>query len=161
MLTFLKNVCRFTNASLAIEDTIRSASYTGQVTIEYCTSGERITIRPNTMTSKALSSDWIGPLVSPLTRLYGYYSGDGLGKWDVCGAAYALKRVSSDGSSADGSPARVETIAGMREGEWLRLWEHSIQHAVTSHAVHHKTLALRNKNPAHQLDGYLSPQNEN
>lgn len=104
-------------------------------------------------------------LIYPFLWLFRRFHHQGGGRWEVCGAAYALKRPpvsspndengpsSSSGSGGGGNPKEFMS-EGMKEGEWFRAWQSTIVHGVTSRAQ--KSEALSNHgDPAARLDGYI------
>jgi hypothetical protein len=137
---------------IAIEDLIRSTNYTGDVSISFETSGSNISIRPSTRLSRALSNPWLVALmwvflVYPFVWLFQRYHRQGGGRWEVCRAAYALKRPPV--SRPDGS----QLAGGMKEGEWLRLWQSTILYGVRARVQNSHTLSNRG-NPSEMLDRY-------
>ena len=77
----------------------------------------------------------------------------GGGRWEVSGAAYALKLVER---GADGR----EVVRGEKEGAWLKRWEGTIAHCVSTNLKSDEPLRepILNENGVPmamiQLDGY-------
>lgn len=159
----------------AIEDSILSTGYVGTLKVSFQSSGPTITVR----SPGFASNPWTGPILRPLVNLYGWAVDGSTGDWETCGAAYALKSTptasGSDlcGASAEASSAKElkahaeissngieEPVAkenvtnGMREGEWLRLWESTIVHAVKTRQTGGGRISLRSADPKKRLDGY-------
>ena len=137
---------------IAIEDLIRSTNYTGDVSISFETSGSNISIRPNTRLSRALSNPWLVVfmwlfLVYPFVWLFRRYNRQGGGRWEVCRAAYALKRPPIS------RPSGSLSTEGMKEGEWLHLWQSTIAYGVRARVQNSRPLSNRG-NPSEMLDGY-------
>jgi hypothetical protein len=86
-------------------------------------------------------------LVYPFIWLFRRYSRRGGGRWEVCRAAYALKRPPV--SRPDGS----QLTEGMKEGDWFHLWQSTILHGVRARVQNSHPLPNRG-NPAEMLDGY-------
>jgi len=136
----------------AIRATIVSTSYTGNITISFEYTANKICVRPDNTLSRTLSNSWLKLLmivtfVYPFIWLFKRFHSRGGGRWEVCGGAYGLKgSVSADeqisdtkvalqdqhtgNSSAGGSV--TSSRMGLKEGQWLRQWERSIKHAVAS-----------------------------
>lgn len=81
-------------------------------------------------------------MIFPFIWLFKRFHSRGGGVWEVCGGAYALKRLElvdqrQTRSEDVSSPARmIQTpkgaakLVGVREGEWFRRWEGTIIRAV-------------------------------
>lgn len=106
----------------AVRSTIHTTGYNGKLSVELETTGDLIIVRPDTSFSRILSKDrWTKfflcvCLVYPIVWLYAWIVG---GKWDICGVAFALKKIDAN-----------HDVNGIREGEWLRAWEDTIKHCV-------------------------------
>lgn len=137
----------------AIEDHIRSTSYTGDFTVSFETTASEISIRPSSALSRAMSETWIIVLlwlllIYPFLWLFRRFHPRGGGKWEVCGAAYALKSPPVERAGAGGMKG-----AGMKEGEWFRMWQSTIAHGVRAKVKDSKPLECHG-DPASTLDGY-------
>ncbi|KAK0198342.1 hypothetical protein F5146DRAFT_1131339 [Armillaria mellea] len=139
------------NLESAIRSIIKSSLYTGDLEVNFETSG-KVYIRPDNRLSRTLSNKWFKFLfiilfIFPFIWLFKRFHSKGGGRWEVCGGAYALKRWQPLDSEperpldAKGSVARdavivrsrdgqVKKLVGSREGEWLKQWQGTIMRAV-------------------------------
>ncbi|PPQ99605.1 hypothetical protein CVT24_005181 [Panaeolus cyanescens] len=81
----------------AIRSTIESTPYSGDVSIEIRPYNSKVYIRPDNKISRWLSNKWLMFLsiilfIFPFIWLYKRFHSRGGGTWEVCGAAYALKK---------------------------------------------------------------------
>lgn len=138
-----------------------------------------ICVRPDNRLSRVLSNPWLKflmfiTLVYPFIWLYKRFHAKGGGRWEVCGGAYALKRVvpvDQDEANPDSKSAirdeppeagpssrRVTKVVGLKEGQWLRQWEGSIKQLVTSRRQSSIPLTLPQMDAPNEvamlLDGY-------
>jgi len=156
----------------AIRTIIVSTPYTGNISISFEYTSNKICVQPDNWLSRALSNPWLKflmfiTLIYPFVWLYKRFHPRGGGRWEVGGGAYALKRLVPDdeenpdskldrrdrraGCSSGAEPSKV---IGFKEGQWLRQWEGSIKRAVTSRL---QTLLTEPDSPdgvALSLDGY-------
>ncbi|PBK77326.1 hypothetical protein ARMSODRAFT_949234 [Armillaria solidipes] len=139
------------NLESAIRSIIKSSLYTGDLEVNFETSG-KVYIRPDNRLSRTLSNKWLKFLsiilfIFPFIWLFKRFHSKGGGRWEVCGGAYALKRWQPLDSEpehpldAKGSVARdavivrsrdgqAKKLVGSREGEWLKQWQGTIMRAV-------------------------------
>ncbi|KAK0245724.1 hypothetical protein EDD85DRAFT_29238 [Armillaria nabsnona] len=142
------NLC---NLESAIRSIIKSSLYTGDLEVNFETSG-KVYIRPDNRLSRTLSNKWLKFLsiiffIFPFIWLFKRFHSKGGGRWEVCGGAYALKRWQPLDSELEhplddkGSVARdavimrsrdgqAKKLVGSREGEWLKQWQGTIMRAV-------------------------------
>ncbi|KAG1881628.1 hypothetical protein C8R48DRAFT_681714 [Suillus tomentosus] len=173
---------------VATISTINSTHYRGDLSVQFETSQNVVSVRSHNRLSRALSNRWIKFLlfltfIYPFIWLFKRFHSRGGGRWDVCGGAYALKRVeqtakqfasdvhaespfrdvfetvdaTAQGSSLANPPGRRTKVVGMREGEWFRQWEGTIRRAVQNRLQDRQPLTMPDDHPAHQtlaLDGY-------
>lgn len=76
-------------------------------------------MRPVNKLSRMLDALWVKILLSlvliyPAIWLWRRFSSSGGGRYEVCGAAYALRRHGE----------------GEKEGEWMKRWEPTVRHVV-------------------------------
>jgi len=135
----------------AIRATIASTSYAGNISISFESTSNKICVRPDNRLSRILSNPWIKflmfiTLIYPFVWLYKRFHSKGGGRWEVCGGAYSLKQLVPAGdeqhldskSALPNQPAEMSStsrsmkVIGLKEGQWLRLWEGSIKRAVAS-----------------------------
>jgi len=156
----------------AIRTTIASTSYVGNVSVSFEYSSNKICVRSDNRLSRTLSNPWIKflmiiTLIYPFVWLYKRFHSRGGGRWEVCGGAYALKRLvpssGADSKSAQyvansptGGPAEV--LLGLKDGQWLRQWEGSIKRAVTSRLHASLTEPDPPNGLALLLDGYTDAE---
>ncbi|KAF9040595.1 hypothetical protein BJ165DRAFT_1530464 [Panaeolus papilionaceus] len=81
----------------AIRSTIESTPYSGDISIEIQPFNSKVYIRPDNKMSRWLSNKWLMFLsiilfIFPFIWLYKRFHSRGGGTWEVCGAAYALKK---------------------------------------------------------------------
>jgi hypothetical protein len=136
----------------AIRTTIASTSYAGNISVSFEYTSNKICVRPDNRLSRILSNPWIKflmiiTLIYPFVWLYKRFHSRGGGRWEVCGGAYSLKRLVPAGEEQNpdsksalrdqpadiSSTSRSMKVIGLKEGQWLRLWEGSIKRAVASH----------------------------
>ncbi|KAF7985357.1 hypothetical protein HWV62_6581 [Athelia sp. TMB] len=139
----------------AVRACVLSTHYSGNVRISCDVSADKIYVRPDNRLARVLSNGWLKlllmvTLIYPFIWLFRRFHSHGGGRWEVCGGAYALKRVDKD------SKGRV---VGVKEGQWLRQWEGTIRHAAATHVQSTVPLvepdALIESSPsAMLLDGY-------
>ncbi|EAU93130.1 hypothetical protein CC1G_12665 [Coprinopsis cinerea okayama7 len=96
----------------AIRSTVVATPYNGDLEIAFIKYRSRIYIRPDNRLSKWLSNKWlfflsIVLLVYPFIWLFKRFHSRGGGKWEVCGAAYPMKRWVP--ATDDGEPIPPET----------------------------------------------------
>ncbi|KAG2159835.1 uncharacterized protein EDB93DRAFT_1244610 [Suillus bovinus] len=167
---------------------VNSTHYRGDLSVQFETSQNLVSVRSHNRLSRALSNRWIKFLlfltfIYPFIWLFKRFHSRGGGRWDVCGGAYALKRVeqcakqfapdvhaespfrdvfdtvdaTAQGSSLADPPGRRTKVVGMREGEWFRQWEGTIRRAVQNRLQDRQPLTMPDDHPAHEalvLDGY-------
>ena len=147
----------------AIYEVIRSTRYTGSITVTFETTGKNVHIRPDTLLSRAMSVTWIKVilwilLIYPFLWLFRRFHDKGGGRWQVCGAAYALIRPTPTLPTGGSNGLNMEELrqcrVGVREGEWFKAWEGTIKNAVTTGVKDSQPLSMHEE-PAHMLDGYL------
>ncbi|KAF8329687.1 uncharacterized protein EI90DRAFT_2973348 [Cantharellus anzutake] len=128
----------------------------------------KINIRPDNRLSRALSTVWIVVvlwclLIYPFIWLWRRFSQRGGGYWDMCGAAYALKRQDDPsaprvdvtvGAESFGWRSVTKTL-GAKEGEWFKDWEATILNAVRCR-TQSSTPLERRRDARQMLDGYSS-----
>lgn len=173
----------------AAHSLIKSTYYTGDIYVGFETSHSLVSIRSENRLSRMLSNGWIKfflivTFIYPFLWLFKHFHARGGGIWQVCGGAYALKRIMqtteqpTDVKHAE-SPLRgasdflqqysgsshtqtVTTVEGLREGVWFRQWEGTIRRAVRNRLRDAQTLTrpddhLSSVPQAVLLDGYSSP----
>jgi len=142
----------FDTLKSAIRTTIASTPYTGNISVSFEYTSNKICVRPDNRLSRILSNPWLKflmfvTLVYPFIWLYRRFHPRGGGKWEVCGGAYSLKPLVQAGeernpdwkSSARDQPEETSSaggstrVVGLKEGQWLQQWEGSIKRAVASH----------------------------
>jgi len=167
---------------------INSTHYRGDLSVEFETSESVVSIRSHNRLSRALSNRWIKfllflTLIYPLIWLFKRFHPRGGGCWDVCGGAYALKRieqeapaqqhkmhtespfrdaveildVSAQSSSLVDTSSGSMRVLGLREGEWFRRWEGTIRRAVLNRLQDAQPLTTPDDQPSPlslMLDGY-------
>jgi hypothetical protein len=176
----------FEAVRVATISVVNSTHYRGDLSVQFETSQNIVSVRSHNRLSRALSNRWIKfllflTLIYPFIWLFKRFHSRGGGRWDVCGGAYALKRVeqttkqsapdahaespfrdvfetvdaTAQGSSLADPPGRRTKVVGMREGEWFRQWEGTIRRAVQNRMQDRQPLTMPDDHPAHQaLDGY-------
>jgi len=82
----------------AVRSTIEATPYNGCLTVEFIPHGSKVYIRPDNRVSRMLSNKWLRFLsiilfVFPFIWLFKRFHSRGGGRWEVCGAAYALKQL--------------------------------------------------------------------
>src|ERR1700691_2290949 len=126
----------------AIRTTIASTSYAGNISVSFEYTSNKICVRPDNRLSRILSNPWIKflmiiTLIYPFVWLYKRFHSRGGGRWEVCGGAYSLKRLVPAGEEQNpdsksalrdqpadiSSTSRSMKVIGLKEGQWLRLWE--------------------------------------
>ncbi|KAG2154818.1 hypothetical protein DEU56DRAFT_770605 [Suillus clintonianus] len=167
---------------IAAISVVNSTHYRGDLTVQFETSQNIVSVRSHNRLSRALSNRWIKfllflTLIYPFIWLFKRFHSRGGGRWDVCGGAYALKRVeqaakqsapdlvhaespfrdvfetvdtTAQGSSIADSSGRRTKVVGTREGEWFRQWEGTIRRAVQNR--------LQDKQPFTMPDDQLETQ---
>lgn len=175
----------------ALEAAIRSAiietQYRGDVEVEFPITTTKICIRADNRLSRILSKTWVKVLlfiflIYPFIWLFKRYNSRGGGRWEVCGGAYALKRLQpatreeyeylQSGGQLPPTYRIIETeygpakLFGLQEGEWFRHWETVIKRSVARGLQDSEPLrdvgdgpvdyaaALDGYNPRPVLDGY-------
>lgn len=139
----------------AVVAAVKSTYYRGTLTVKFETHGDQVHVRADHSLSRALSNKWIKflliiTLIYPFIWLFRRFNPSGGGKWEVCGAAYALMswqpvqpedEVSGPpppfseeepvwASQGTGRTRRMKLV-GTREGEWFQKWETTIKRAVS------------------------------
>jgi hypothetical protein len=113
----------------AIVSLIQLNGYSGKVSTEWVLSNDSIVVRPRNQLSTLLYGSGITSYLAnaayPLIWMWKRFSAQGGGRWEVCGAAYALKVVERGQNGED-------RVRGEKEGSWLRKWEGTIAHCVAS-----------------------------
>ncbi|OAX44267.1 hypothetical protein K503DRAFT_789010 [Rhizopogon vinicolor AM-OR11-026] len=172
----------FESIRLAAISVINATHYRGDLSVEFETSEGVVSIRSHNRLSRALSNRWIKfllflTLIYPFIWLLRRFHPRGGGRWDVCGGAYALKRVeqvapaqqftrdightespfrdavevldttAQSSSLADPSGGRTRVV-GLREGEWFRRWEGTIRRAVLNRLQDEQPLTMPDDQPA-------------
>ncbi|KAK0478383.1 hypothetical protein IW261DRAFT_1551706 [Armillaria novae-zelandiae] len=139
------------NLESAIRSIIKSSLYTGDLEVNFETSG-KVYIRPDNRLSRTLSNKWLKflsiiLLIFPFIWLFKRFHSKGGGRWEVCGGAYALKRwqpldselehsldakgpVARDAVIVRSGDGQAKKLVGSREGEWLKQWQGTIMRAV-------------------------------
>ncbi|KAF7306904.1 hypothetical protein MIND_00482900 [Mycena indigotica] len=164
----------------AIHAMIVASPYSGNVTVEFTTTSNKIYIRPDNRLSRLLSNKWFKFLTIILILpflviwLFKRFHTRGGGTWAVCGGAYALKTwvteqepqdisISKSGrssASADdqGLTPTSSRLVGTKEGEWFRRWQGTIARAVVnrfqSSQPLYSTMEDGSSLQARLLDGY-------
>ncbi|KAK2461935.1 hypothetical protein APHAL10511_006398 [Amanita phalloides] len=120
----------------AIRTTISSTPYHGSIEVYFKIENSKVYVRPNNRLSRMLSNIWLKILsiillIFPFIWLFKRFHSRGGGRWEVCGGAYALKRVvkGEDDNLASSSEPTTKVV-GVREGEWFRRWEGVIRRSV-------------------------------
>lgn len=151
----------------ATRSLIKSAPYRGDIYVSFETSHSLISIRSENRLSQMLSNGWIKffliiTFIYPFLLLFKHFHARGGGIWQVCGGAYALKRIvrtteqpkdtkhaenplqgTSDFLEQYPGSSRSQaatTFEGLREGVWYRQWEGTIQRAVRNRLRDAQTL---------------------
>lgn len=102
----------------AIRSTIALAPYHGDIEVSFTPINSKIYIRPSNQLSRCLSNAWLKFLsiilfIFPFIWLFKQFHGQGGGKWEVCGGAYALKRwVPMNRTQAPLPPNQGTTTSG-------------------------------------------------
>jgi len=159
----------------AIRTTITSTPYTGNISVSFECTSNKIFVRPDNRLSRILSNPWLKflmfiTLIYPFVWLYKRFHSRGGGRWEVCGGAYAIKRLvpASEEQNPD-SKSTLEVrpaggsmkVIGLKEGQWLRQWEGSIKHAVASRLQTSLPLTeprTHDSGNALLLDGYVDTE---
>ncbi|KAJ7597017.1 hypothetical protein C8J56DRAFT_918930 [Mycena floridula] len=139
---------------LAVRSSIVASFYQGDIQVDFVKTGSKIYIRPDNRLSRMLSNKWLKFLLWILLMypfiwlLKRFYLG---GRWEVCGGAYALKRMvpADQVPEADQLPraqtdspkpiaalqrdGTLQYTVGISESQWLRRWQTTIVQAVQSH----------------------------
>jgi hypothetical protein len=127
-----------------IQGAIRSTNYRGDVTVNFKVRDNKVVVRPDGKLSRTLSNHCLKflliiTLVYPFIWLFRRFSARGGGRWTVAGGAYELKRwaVSPNDAGPDvfQTPAGPRILVGLREGDWFRSWEYTIQRSVSKRKV--------------------------
>jgi len=154
-----------TALTAAVQEVIRSAHYSGTPAVSFDLTASKITIKPSTRLSRTLSNPYLKALlwvllIYPFIWLYRRYHKRGGGRWEVCGAAYALKRQEPTVMVNEGQPEEQEERdgdhrkgLGTKEGEWFKLWEGTIFQAVKTRVQSQEPLMMLRR-PGQFLDGY-------
>jgi hypothetical protein len=140
----------------AIRGAITETQYRGAIEVNFSLDATKIYIRPDNRLSRTLSKTFIKILliiflIYPFIWLFKRYNSRGGGRWEVCGGAYALKRLvpatadwqrEAHEAYAVGRPSPsyriIDTangsakLFGLREGEWFRKWELVIKKSVVT-----------------------------
>lgn len=141
----------------AVVAAVKSTYYQGSLSVKFETHSDKIHVRADHWLARALSNKWIKflliiTLIYPFIWLFKRFAPSGGGRWEVCGAAYALvswQPVQLD-NEINGAPppfsdeepgwaepvqsatgARKMKLVGMKEGEWFQKWETTIKRAVS------------------------------
>ncbi|KAI0052873.1 hypothetical protein FA95DRAFT_1532238 [Auriscalpium vulgare] len=139
-----------------LEQTIRNliaSKYQHNIDIVFQTHLDKVVIRPDTRLSRALSHTWlkillIVTLIYPFIWLYKRMSSRGGGRWEVAGAAFALKRwepVTRD-DEYTGQGIVVNTAVGPRwmlgvsEDDWYRTWADTILRNVDQKTLYERVI---------------------
>ncbi|KAF7320362.1 hypothetical protein MKEN_00821000 [Mycena kentingensis (nom. inval.)] len=165
----------------AVRATIVASPYSGDLTVEFATTANKIYIRPDNRLSRLLSNKWFKfltyLLILPWLCLWIFkrFHPRGGGTWAVCGGAYALKtwvlaepepeRQDVKGASSLNAnhgnvvrtPAGSNRLIGHREGEWFRAWQPTIVRAVSNRYNSPSPLYTTTEEglpDAYALDGY-------
>jgi len=157
----------------AIRATIASTSYTGNTSVTFEYTSNKICVRSDNRLSRALSNPWLKflmfiTLIYPFVWLFKRFHGKGGGRWEVCGGAYPLKRwvpasmgqnpdsksVLRDQGADSPSGSGSTQVIGLKEGQWLRQWEGTIKRAVMSRLQASLTEPDPLNGVALLLDGY-------
>lgn len=125
-----------------------SEVFSGRYTVNIHFTHDSIHVRPDTSLSRALDNGFLKFLmcisgVYPCIWVFKRFSDHGGGKWKVCGGAYAFKCWQPFTPPPPGMQVTVQgrvvmtneglaTLIGMKEGEWLQIWERAIRRGVTS-----------------------------
>lgn len=166
---------------MAAISVINSTHYRGDLSVEFETSESLVSVRSHNCLARALSNRWIKfllflTLIYPFICLFRRFHPRGGGRWDVCGGAYALKRIeqaapaqqfpdvvhsenpfrdtvevldaTAQSSSMVRSPGGRIKVAGLREGEWFRQWEGTIRRAVLNRLQDTQPLTTPDDQPA-------------
>ncbi|KAF8078649.1 hypothetical protein FPV67DRAFT_1571623 [Lyophyllum atratum] len=141
----------------AVRSSIIATMYHGSLEVEFQRQGSKVYIRPDNSLSRMLSNKWLKLLfilllIFPFIWLFKRFHSRGGGRWEVCGGAYALKRWEQvcEGEDPEDSqrgasppeytpqgssrvmhtPNGVKRLVGLREGDWFRKWEGTINRSV-------------------------------
>ncbi|KAG0708832.1 hypothetical protein DFH29DRAFT_842510 [Suillus ampliporus] len=179
----------FEATRVAAISVVNSTHYRGDLSVQFESSQNLVSVRSHNRLSRALSNRWIKfllflTLIYPFIWLFKRFHSRGGGRWDVCGGAYALKRVeqaakqsapdivhaespfrdafetvdaTAQGSSLVDPPGRRTKVVGLREGEWFKQWEGTIRRAVLNRLQDRQPLTMPDDQPtpvALLLDGY-------
>ena len=168
----------FDTLKSAIRTAIASTPYTGNISVSFEYTSNKICVRPDNRLSRILSNPWLKflmfiTLVYPFIWLYKRFHPRGGGKWKVCGGAYSLKPLvqareqrnpdwKSSQPEATSSAGGSTGVVGLKEGQWLHQWEDSIKRAVASHLQTSVPLTeqipYRPNRAALLLDGYTDAE---
>ncbi|THH21559.1 hypothetical protein EW146_g33 [Bondarzewia mesenterica] len=163
----------------AIHSAILSVHYTGNITVKFELSLNRVIVRPDTRLSRALSNRWLKflliiTLIYPFIWLFKRFHSRGGGRWAIAGSAYALKKYTplQDEEVDDSQLGRygprgkyvqtregVQMLVGVREGEWFQRWEGTIRRAIAAKKVDRTPMEQPDDIPEYNtqvLDGYSS-----
>lgn len=164
----------------AVVAAVKSTYYQGSLTVKFEAHGDEVHVRADHWLARALSNKWtkfllIITLVYPIIWLFKRFARSGGGRWEVCGAAYALvswQPVQPEDDITGPPPpfseeepawaaqaptgTRRMKLVGTREGEWFQKWETTIKRAVTGRCQSDVPLAEPDAPipAALMLDGY-------
>ncbi|KAF8622458.1 hypothetical protein AX15_006980 [Amanita polypyramis BW_CC] len=146
----------------AIRARIYSAPYNGSVDISFDIKNSKVYVRPNNRLSRILSNKWLKLLsilllIFPFVWLFKRFHSRGGGRWEVCGAAYALKRTIREGDLdlPYSSRERPSNVIGIKEGEWFRKWQGAIGRAVAGRYQSSTPIPFSDAGDLTYLVGYL------
>ncbi|KAI0052875.1 hypothetical protein FA95DRAFT_1170490 [Auriscalpium vulgare] len=153
----------------AILTLVRTTHYTGDVTVNFRPSHNKIIIRPDTHLSRMLSNGWwkfflIITLIYPFIWLFQHFHSRGGGRWTVGGGAYALKswEIPTEADNHERNIVQTEAgprkLVGIKEGQWFKAWEGTIRSSVLAKKIDpvpaYAPASLTHSITASMLDGY-------
>ncbi|KAH0590770.1 hypothetical protein H2248_000895 [Termitomyces sp. 'cryptogamus'] len=129
-----------------VRGSIARTMYQGTVEVDFERHGAKIYIKPDNRLSRMLSNKWLKFLsiilcIFPFIWLFKRFHSRGGGRWEVCGGAYAMRRLEpdrievlpDDGDTLPGYTAQARNrkiLVGMRADEWFSKWEGTIIRSV-------------------------------
>ncbi|KAG1757604.1 hypothetical protein EDB19DRAFT_1658117 [Suillus lakei] len=149
---------------------VNSTHYRGDLSVQFETSQNIVSVRSHNRLSRALSNRWIKfllflTLIYPFIWLFKRFHSRGVSKQSVPDVhaespfrdVFDTVDATTQGSSLADPPGRRTKVVGTREGEWFRQWEGTIRRAVQNRLQDKQPLTMPDDQPVHQalvLDGY-------